>query len=103
MRNIWLSSSGDDQMSTRREQSGTSSRRIADGGRVSGYLRVADVGDDLGVSARTVLRWIDRGEIDALRLPDGRLRTSQTAYSTWLAAHTMRAGGRTLVTVEKEA
>jgi hypothetical protein len=50
-----------------------------------------------------VLRWIERGEIEGLRLPDGRLRISQTAYSAWLAAHTMTACGRTLVVVEKEA
>jgi hypothetical protein len=35
---------------------------------VSGYLRVADVADDLGASPRAVLRWIDRGAIEALRL-----------------------------------
>jgi excisionase family DNA binding protein len=70
---------------------------------VSSYLRVADVADDLGVSPRTVLRWIDQGEIEALRLPGGRLRISQTAYSTWLATHTMTTGGRTLGRVQEEA
>ena len=70
---------------------------------MSRYLRVADVADDLGVSVRTVLRWIDRGEIEVLRLPGGRVRISQTAYSTWLTAHTMTAAGRTLARVQEEA
>ena len=67
------------------------------------YLTVAQVADDLGFSPRTILRWIDQGEIEALRLPGGRLRISQTAYSTWLAAHTMTTGGRTLGKVQEEA
>ena len=65
------------------------------------YLRVADVADDLGVSARTVLRWIDQGEIEALRLPGGRLRISQTAYSAWQAARMTGAGDRILAAVDQ--
>jgi excisionase family DNA binding protein len=38
---------------------------------VSGFLTVAHVADELGVSTRTVQRWIDRGELPAVRLPGG--------------------------------
>jgi excisionase family DNA binding protein len=45
---------------------------------VSGYLRVAEVADELGVSPRTVLRWIEHGDLAAVRLPGGRLRIAQS-------------------------
>jgi excisionase family DNA binding protein len=37
-------------------------------------LTVADTADRFDVSRRTVLRWIERGDLVALRLPGGRLR-----------------------------
>jgi excisionase family DNA binding protein len=69
---------------------------------VSGYLRVSDVAEDVGVSPRTVLRWVARGELPALRLPGGRLRISQTAYSAWVDANTTTNGTRTLVAIHQE-
>jgi excisionase family DNA binding protein len=68
---------------------------------VSSYLRVSDIADDVGVSPRTVLRWVARGELPALRLPGGRLRISQTAYSAWVDANTTTDGRRTLVDVDE--
>ena len=68
---------------------------------MSSYLRVADVAEDVGVSPRTVLRWVARGELPALHLPGGRLRISQTAYSAWVDANTTADGRRTLVDVEE--
>jgi len=68
---------------------------------MSGYLRVADVADDLGVSPRTVLRWIDRGQLGALRLPGGGLRISQTAYSAWQAARTTSGGDRIVAAIDE--
>jgi excisionase family DNA binding protein len=50
------------------------------------YLTAADVADTLGVSTRTVLRWVERGELPAVRLPGGRLRVSQAALAEHLAA-----------------
>ena len=50
------------------------------------YLTAADVAETLGVSTRTVLRWIERGDLAAVRLPGGRLRVSEAA----LAAHLTR-------------
>jgi excisionase family DNA binding protein len=44
---------------------------------VSGYLTVASVAEDLDVSARTVLRWVERGDLAAVRLPGGRLRIAE--------------------------
>ena len=43
----------------------------------SAWLTVADVADELGLSARTVLRWVDRGELAAIRLPGGQLRVAR--------------------------
>jgi excisionase family DNA binding protein len=53
---------------------------------VSAYLTCAQVADELGVSTRTVLRWVDRGELEAVRLPGGRLRVSQAALAGHLAS-----------------
>jgi excisionase family DNA binding protein len=53
-----------------------------------GWQTVGMVADRLGVSTRTVLRWIGRGELEALRLPSGRLRISENAYNAWIASHT---------------
>jgi excisionase family DNA binding protein len=53
---------------------------------MSTYLTAAEVAETLGVSTRSVLRWIDRGDLPAVRLPGGRLRVSQTALAEHLAA-----------------
>jgi excisionase family DNA binding protein len=55
---------------------------------MSGYLRVADVAEEVGVSARTVLRWLDAGELPCLRLPGGGIRIPHVAYIEWLEART---------------
>lgn len=47
------------------------------------YLTCAQVAEELGCSTRTILRWVERGDLQAVRLPGGRLRVSETA----LAAH----------------
>jgi excisionase family DNA binding protein len=70
---------------------------------VSGYLRVADVAETLDVSPRTVLRWIAVGDLEALRLPGGRLRISQSAYSGFLAGCATTNQRRTVAAVEEEA
>jgi excisionase family DNA binding protein len=56
------------------------------GGPVTEYLTAADVAETLGVSARTVLRWIEAGDLAAVRLPGGRMRVSQAALAEHLAA-----------------
>jgi excisionase family DNA binding protein len=53
---------------------------------MSAYLTAADVAETVGVSTRTVLRWIDRGDLPAVRLPGGRLRVSQAALGEHLSA-----------------
>jgi len=53
---------------------------------MSGYLTVAQVADELGFSPRTILRWIDAGYLEAVRLPGGRIRIPQTALAAMLAA-----------------
>lgn len=63
---------------------------------MSAWYTVADLADELRVSPRTVLRWVECGELEALRLPGGRLRISQTAWSTWQLDHTTGSPTRNL-------
>jgi len=55
---------------------------------VSAFLTVAQVADEVGVSARTVLRWLAAGELPCLRLPGGGIRIPQVAYLEWIEART---------------
>ena len=48
------------------------------------WLRVAEVADMLGFTPRTISTWIDRGDLPACRLPNGRLRIPQTAVDRLL-------------------
>ncbi len=57
---------------------------------MSGYMTVAQVADDLGFSPRTILRWIDAGQLEAVRLPGGRLRIPQSALVALLEAGSTR-------------
>lgn len=67
------------------------------------YLSVAAIADQAGFSPRTVLRWVERGDLEAVRFPGGRLRIPQTAWMAFLAERSTRPAGGTLVIVEKEA
>ena len=53
---------------------------------MSAWLTVAVVAEDLDVSARTVLRWIGRGDLRAVRLPGGALRIAQADLAAMLDA-----------------
>jgi excisionase family DNA binding protein len=68
---------------------------------VSAYLTVAAVAELVGVSPRTVLRWVERGDLAAVRLPGGRLRISRrdldAALDGWATAP-----GRILASVGDE-
>lgn len=55
------------------------------------YLTVAAVADELGFSPRTILRWIDAGDLTAVRLPGGRVRVPQSALDEMLEAGLTRA------------
>jgi excisionase family DNA binding protein len=70
---------------------------------MSAFLTCAQVAEELGVSPRTVLRWIERGQLEAVRLPGGRLRVPQTAYSAFLAGCATTNGRRTVAPIEEEA
>jgi excisionase family DNA binding protein len=54
---------------------------------VTEYLTVAVVADELGLSMRTIQRYVQDGEIPAVKLPGGRLRISRrdldSALSRW--------------------
>jgi excisionase family DNA binding protein len=71
----------------------TVTRRIRAGG-VTGHLLTARaVAELLGVSTETVLRWVRRGELTAIRLPGGALRFHEAALNEWLAAHATPSRG----------
>jgi len=47
-------------------------------------LTARAVADMLDVSTETVLRWTRRGELPAIRLPDGAIRFRQDEIDGWL-------------------
>src|SRR3954451_13361939 len=66
------------------------------GGGVTGLLTARAVGELLGYSTETVLRWTRRGELPVIRLPGGGIRYRQTALDAWLAERaTPRQGALT--------
>jgi excisionase family DNA binding protein len=54
---------------------------VRDGGEavVNRVLRIRDVARELGVSTKTVHRWIDAGKLTATRLPSGHWRVHESA------------------------
>ena len=57
---------------------------------MSSYLTCAQVADEVGVSTRTVMRWVAAGDLPAVRLPGGRLRVAQADLAARLAAWSTR-------------
>jgi excisionase family DNA binding protein len=47
-------------------------------------LTAREVGDMLGVSTKTVLRWTRRGDLPAIRLPGGAIRFREDDLDEWL-------------------
>ena len=47
-------------------------------------LTARQVADLLGVHVKTVLAWIQRGELPAIRLPGGAIRVRETELDDWL-------------------
>ncbi len=71
---------------------------------MSGWLTLADVADELGVSLRTVARWVQTGELPALTLPGGRKRIRKADYTAWLEQRmTPPALRRRVAAVDEEA
>lgn len=62
-------------------------------------LTAREVGDRLGVSSETVLRWTRRGELPAIRLPGGAIRYRPDALEEWLANRATAAPSTTLDTL----
>lgn len=50
-------------------------------------LTARELGEQLGVSTETVLRWTRRGELPAIRLPGGAIRYRPDVLDRWLEAH----------------
>lgn len=67
---------------------------------MSGFLTVAEVAADLRVSPRTILRWVEAGDLVALRLPGGRLRIPETALAAWTTERMTTAATRTLTAAD---
>jgi excisionase family DNA binding protein len=55
-------------------------------------LTVAAVAEDLAVSTRTVLRWIHRGDLRAVRLPGGTWSRAKRPFSIPLIGRSWRGG-----------
>ena len=66
------------------------------------YLTVAAIADAAGFSPRTVLRWVERGDLEAVRFPGGRLRISEAAWSAFLSERTTTGPPRMLGPVDQE-
>jgi excisionase family DNA binding protein len=52
---------------------------------VPGLLTAREIGDLLGVSTETVLRWVRQGKLPAIRLPGGAIRFREDEVEAWIA------------------
>ena len=57
-------------------------------------LTARQVGDRLGVSAETILRWTRRGDLPGFKLPGGAIRFRSADIDAWLEAHATGAVDR---------
>ena len=72
-------------MRVRERLSTTSGHTVTRGRHMTCRLLTArQVADLLGVSAETVLRWIRRGDLPAIRLPGGAVRFREADLDDWL-------------------
>jgi excisionase family DNA binding protein len=53
-------------------------------------LTAREIAERVGVSSETVLRWVRRGEIPAIKLPGGAIRFSAGEFEAWLKARETR-------------
>lgn len=67
------------------------------------WLTLAVVADELDVSTRTVQRWVENGDLAAVRLPGGRLRVQRAELDSALERWRTVAPGRRLAAVPEEA
>lgn len=58
------------------------------------WLTVAEVAEELGVSMRTVHRWISSGDMPAVRLPGGHLRIAESVLVQQIASWAVAPGAR---------
>jgi len=49
-------------------------------------MTLAEVAEELSVSVRTVMRWVQRGELQAIELPGGRKRVHRHTFNLWLTS-----------------
>jgi len=53
-------------------------------------LTVREVAGRVGMSTETILRWVRRGELPAIKLPGGAIRFSADEFDAWLKARGTR-------------
>jgi excisionase family DNA binding protein len=51
---------------------------------VTGLRTARELAENLGVSPETVLRWVRRGELPAIKLPGGAIRFREDEIEEWL-------------------
>ncbi len=56
-------------------------------------LTARQVGERLGVSTETVLRWTRSGDLPAIRLPSNALRYRESDLNRWLSDRNTQQGG----------
>jgi excisionase family DNA binding protein len=52
----------------------------------STWMTLAEVAEELRVSVRTVMRWVQHGALPAIELPGGTKRVHQATFQWWLAS-----------------
>jgi two-component system response regulator VicR len=65
------------------------------------YLTTGTVAKYCGVSKVTVLRWIEKGELTAFRLPGGQNRIHRDDFHVFAAKHSIPIQKYTLTRVNK--
>jgi excisionase family DNA binding protein len=70
---------------------------------VTALLTSRVVAQRLGVSTETVLRWVRRGELPAIRLPNGGLRFGEQQLEEWLEGRATPAQGAAVLTTTTTA
>ena len=53
-------------------------------------LTAREIAERLGVSTETVLRWVRRGDVPAIKLPGGAIRFAADEFDAWLKARETR-------------